>query len=249
MYRTDDKDIWRVFREHHYLSAEVNKASRFYVAYWDDTLVGMVAMLVYPSGTTKYGWRESRTVILPDFQGLGLGTKLREWVAEHFVAQGLKVYTRTSHIRIRNHCEESALWLSTASNGKISNKTSATTQIGWWATDNKRICGSYEYMGRDYATKPHIYIHIEDTPNINYDIMRRDLIALKEKYWVCVITGEIKTPSRIEELCLELGIRTQLLYVTKKGVKKINSKYKDKKILTCWDEALSNQIKKYYKLS
>ena len=248
MYRTDNKDIWRVFREHHYLSAEVNKASRFYVAYWDGVMVGMIAMLVYPSGTNKYGWRESRTVILPDFQGLSFGTRLREYVADKYLEDGLKFYVRTSHIRIRNHCANSPYWRATASNNKLSNPTSKTTKIGWWATDNKRTCGSYEYMGQDYVNKPHIYIHVDDNPNIDYDIMREDLRLLKEKYWVCVVTGEIKTPNRIEDICLELGIRTQLLYTTKKGVATMNSKYKDKKIITTWDKAFSDKVRRYYKI-
>lgn len=142
------------------------------------------------------------------------------------------------------------MWVATSSNKKVSNKPCATTRIVLGKRDRElnRIAYSFEYMGQDYVNKPHVYIHVDDNPNIDYDIMREDLKLLKEKYWVCVVTGEIKTPSRIEDICLELGIRTQLLYTTKKGVATMNSKYKNKKIITTWDKAFSNKVRRYYKI-
>ena len=45
----------------------------------------MCAVLPVPSGNLKHGFRPTRTVILPDYQGLGIGTKLSEaigWVID-----------------------------------------------------------------------------------------------------------------------------------------------------------------------
>lgn len=251
MYRTDNKDIWRVFREHHYLSAEMNKASVCYTIYWDDTLVGFRTYLYLVSGTLKYSWRGSRLVILPDYQNLGFGTKVLEFLGEYYLSKGLKYFDRSSHLRLGRHWTNSPLWVPSASNGKKANKPGNSNRVNYGADNNldwDRIAYSFEYMGQDYVNKPHIYIHVDDSPDIDYDIIREDLRALKEKYWLCVVTGEIKTPSKIEDICLELGIRTQLLYNTKKGVATLNSKYKDKKILTKWDKALSDKIRKYYKI-
>ena len=249
MYRTTNKDIWRVFREHHYLSAEMNKASVCYTVYWDDTLVGFFAYLYYPSGTTKYAWRGSRIVILPDYQGLGIGTKVMEFLDDYYLSTGQKIFHRSSHLRFGRHWEHSSKWIPTASNRKISRTDNKSANYTHIHHDQDRICYAYEYMGDDYVNKPHLYIHVDDNEKIDYDILYNDLVKLKEKYWLCVITGEIKTPNKIEDICLELGIRTQLLYVTKKGVSTLNSKYKDKKIITKWDETFSNKIKRYYNLT
>ena len=248
MYRTGNKDIWRVFREHHYLSAEMNKASECYVIYWDDVLVGFRAYLPMPCGTSKYSVRGSRLVILPDYQNLGFGTRILEFLGEYYLSKGYKYFDRSSHLRLGKHWSESPLWRSTSHNRRLSSDPypSTTIILGKRDRELKRVAYSFEYMGQDYVNKPHLYIHVDDNPNIDYDIMYEDLKALKENYWVCVVTGEIKTPSRIEEICLDLGIRTQLLYSTKKGVATINNKYKKEKIITKWDKEFSNRVRRYY---
>ena len=249
MYRTDNKDIWRVFREHHYLSAEINKACVCYTVYWDNVLVGFASYLYLVSGTIKHAWRGHRWVVLPDYQNLGITTATTEFLGEYYLSQGQKYYFRSTHLRLGAHCTNSPLWVPSASNGKKANKPGNSNRVNYGADNNldwDRIAYSFEYMGKDYATKEHIYIHVDDSPNIDYNIMREDLKALKEKYWLCVVTGEIKTPSRIEDICLELGIRTQLLYHTKKGVAEINSKYKKEKIITKWDKAFSERVRRWY---
>lgn len=248
MYRTDDKDIWRVFRQHHYLSAELNKAATCYTIYWDNVLVGFQAILPMPSGTLKYAKRNSRTVILPDYQNLGIGTRVVEFLGDYYLGLGYKYFMRSTHLRLSKHWQTSDKWLTTSSNGKVSNKPCSTSTIKQGVKDRElnRIAYSAEYMGKDYATKEHIYIHIDDNTNIDYNILEQDLIYLKEKYWVCVITGEINTPNEIENICLRNGIRTQLLYTTKKGVAKLNNAYKNKKILTSWTQEFSDRVRRRY---
>ena len=79
MYKSNDKDIWRVFREHHYLSKDINNACNLYLIYWDNVLVAMASVLAIPSGTLKWAYRQHRLVVLPDYQGLGIGTKVNDF--------------------------------------------------------------------------------------------------------------------------------------------------------------------------
>lgn len=86
-----------MFREHHYLSGEMNKACKLYVVYWNEVLVGMASVLPIPSGTLKFGMRQHRLVILPDYQGLGFGTKINDFMAKYFYNNGYK-YLFVQHI-------------------------------------------------------------------------------------------------------------------------------------------------------
>ena len=52
-----------MFKDHHYLSGDINKAARCYVAVWDNEIVGFSATLALPNGNFKNGWRGHRTVI------------------------------------------------------------------------------------------------------------------------------------------------------------------------------------------
>lgn len=229
----------------------MNKAATCYTIYWGDVLVAFRSVLPMPSGTSKYSYRGNRLVVLPDYQNLGFGTKIGEFLGEHYLSMGYKYFTRSTHLRLANHWSNSPLWSPTSSNGRVSNKPGESTTINFGAKDRQlnRVAYSYEYMGKDYVDKPHLNIYIDDNESINYEILKQDLKWLKNKYWLCVVTGEINTPSKIEEICLELGIRTQLLYTTKRGVATLNSKYQDKLIIKHWDNTMSDKIRQTYSIS
>lgn len=245
MYRTPNKDIWRVFKQHHYLSANMNKASTVYTIYWDNVLIGIRTYLPLPNGGIKHGFRGSRLVILPDYQNLGIGSAVLEMLGEYYLSKGLKYYDRSSHLRLKQHWNNSPKWIATSHNEQKRTDVVGQTDNFTWNYDTDRICGSFEYMGKDYAEKEHIEIYINYSELCDISILKEDLILLKEKYHLTVITGNIKEDNPIDKICLELGIRT-LLLINKNG--EIMSKYKKKKILTSWDNKFSNTVRKAYKL-
>lgn len=181
---------------------------------------------------------------MPDYQGLGIGTKILDYFGEKYISEGKKLFLRTTHLRFENHCRNSSVWIEGGSSGRISNPGGETHEKKYRNYDRSRTPYSFEYMGRDYANKPHLEIRVNDNPNIDYDILRADLEYLKNKYYLRIITGEVNTPSKIENICLELGIRTQLLYTTIKGVSNIGKKYQGKKIITTWDKEFSEKIRR-----
>lgn len=243
MYRTKDTDIWRVFRNHHYLSREINSASHTYTLYWDGTLVGFVSVIYQPSGNMKYAWRISRIVILPDYQGLGCGLKFTEFISQQYINSGYKVFARFSHVKIYNHVINSGLWRMSTSNKRTArpsaNKCSA---FGNKNRDMNRVSYSAEYMGDEYANKKSINLYIDDSDMIDYEILEHDLHNLKDRYWICVTTGDINKQNKIEEICIKLGIRTQLLYVTIKGETNIVKKYLKENIIREWNEHTLHNI-------
>lgn len=217
----------------------MNKAATIYVAYWGDILVAMCAVLPVPSGNLKHGFRPTRTVVLPDYQNLGIGTRLSEFLGDYYLSKGYKFYYRSSHLRLRVFWENSPYWVPTSHNNKKGDLNSNFSNKNY---KNERICGSYEYMGKDY-TKPHIDIHIDYNEDMDTEIIKSDLAYLKSKgYYLTVITGDVKSDNPIDLICQELGIRTQLLYY--RG--KISGTYKGKKILTSWTQEFSNKVRRRY---
>lgn len=208
----------------------MNKSSRVYSIYWNDVLIGIRTYLPFPNGVIKYGWRGSRLVILPDYQNLGIGTAVMEFIGELYIKKGLKYFDRSSHLRLHTHWDSSPKWEATSQNGKKSTGGGKAM----WHYDNKRTCYAYEYRGEDYCKKPHIEIFCEYSENFNIEKFKKDLSELKKEKYITVITGDIHSQTPIEDVCLELGIRTQLLYLTKNGKKTILSKYKDKDIIRNW---------------
>lgn len=75
------RSLWSLFAKHHYLSATLNPTCRTFLGtanFGDgETVVGFSSSLPLPHAHIRKGYREHRTVILPDFQGLGLGARLQ----------------------------------------------------------------------------------------------------------------------------------------------------------------------------
>src|SRR5206468_8886104 len=67
------------------------------------------AVLPFPH-PTRPGWREHRTVCLPDFQGVGIGNAMSEFVASIYRATGKPYTSTTSHPAMIRHRARSPLW-------------------------------------------------------------------------------------------------------------------------------------------
>lgn len=139
-------EIWSHFAQHHYLSESLNKSARCYLALWGEQVVGFVAVLAYPSGTVKEAYREHRLVIHPDYQGLGFGPKLSELVAKHYVHNGKRYFSKTSHPRLGEYRDQSALWKPTSKNHMKRNDGLNLDGRNRWSIDPNRWSYSHEYI-------------------------------------------------------------------------------------------------------
>jgi GNAT superfamily N-acetyltransferase len=78
--------MWQTFREHHYLNSEcLGAGARCYVAKLGDKPVAFIAV-AHVHMLVRY-FRVSRLVVLPDYQGIGVGKRLLNFVAEHYTSQ------------------------------------------------------------------------------------------------------------------------------------------------------------------
>ena len=100
---------WRIFRGHHYLSGDLNRSARCFVAMCEGRPAAFTAVLSQP-GAGGGMWREHRTVCLPDFQGVGLGHALSELTAAMHRATGKRYCSVTSHPGMIAHRLRSPLW-------------------------------------------------------------------------------------------------------------------------------------------
>jgi GNAT superfamily N-acetyltransferase len=147
---------WQTFGIHHYLNTTMNKAARCWLASWDGTKVGFVSALAFPNQHLKNAWREHRTVVLPDFQGLGIGVAISDAVAEIFLTDGCRYFSKTAHPRFGEYRNQSPLWRATTKNGRDRQDYSpwiTTKEDGYKAQHAARVCYSHEFVG---ASEPAI---------------------------------------------------------------------------------------------
>ncbi len=136
-----------MFKDHHYLDGNINKASRCYIAIWEGQVIGFSGTITLPSGTLKNAWRGHRTVILPDFQGMGVGVRFSDAIGQLHIDQGLRYFSRTAHPRMAEYRNASPLWKPTSKNKKLRKDVSDSNSYKNHVYDNVRICSSHEYVG------------------------------------------------------------------------------------------------------
>lgn len=161
-------EAWAVFSEHHYLSSEINKSAHCWLLVNEsNTLCGFASAIPFPSRDLRNAWRGHRTVILPDFQGMGLGSKLSNAVAKMYYDKGCRYFSKTAHPKLGEHRNNSELWKPTSMN-QVSRKSSyegmSEKRAGYWSTTKSkypsgaytsfdyqahahRLCYSHEYIG------------------------------------------------------------------------------------------------------
>jgi GNAT superfamily N-acetyltransferase len=141
-----DRTAWPVFKRHHYLSTALNPAAACYVALVDGSPAVFTAVLPFPHPICP-GWREHRTVCLPDFQGLGLGNALSEFVASLYAATGKPYTSTTSHPAMMRHRAHSKLWRMSRLPGRAGRGASRAMSAMSRTSSFARLTASFEYVG------------------------------------------------------------------------------------------------------
>ena len=146
--RRVSRDLWPLFRRHHYLSGSLHPAAQCFAAYFENEPAAFCAALPFPH-PRRPGWREHRLVCLPDFQGIGIGTKLSETVARMYVSTGRPYFSTTSHPGIIRHRAASHLWRIIRSPGMVSPVSHSEAKRTGMAQSCSigRITASFEYIG------------------------------------------------------------------------------------------------------
>lgn len=146
---------WTIFKDHHYLSASINKSARCWVALFNGVPVGFHSVLPYPSGSMKNAWREHRLCVLPDYQGMGLGVILSEYVAQLHKENGYRLFAKTAHPALGYHREKSPQWRATSKNKVSRSDYLKKADEGGdrklserhLRAHSNRVCFSHEYIG------------------------------------------------------------------------------------------------------
>lgn len=88
--------MWQIFRQYHYLNGSLGAAVRCYVAKYHDKPIAFIA--VAHTRMKAHYFRVSRLVVLPDYQGIGVGKRLLNFIAELYTSQmNLPFYLVTSN--------------------------------------------------------------------------------------------------------------------------------------------------------
>jgi GNAT superfamily N-acetyltransferase len=140
-----DRKAWKLFEHHHYLTRDLAGIARCFVGFIEGEPAAFCATIHKPT-TKGLSYTEHRCVCLPDFQGVGIGNALSEFVASLYKATGKPYFSRTSHPAFIRHRAKSPLW-------HMSGKPSLGSPHRGFkdgkerASSENRITASFQYVG------------------------------------------------------------------------------------------------------
>ena len=151
-------ETWRYFSKYHYLDTSMSRSVHCYVLLLGEKPIGFHAAIHSTNRDIHSYWRGHRTVILPEFQGMGIGTAFSDAIAEMYVSKGMRYFSKTAHPSFGEHREKSPLWRPTSTNrqsrkGSYLNKDGTVRKMPGYggtttARDADRVCYSHEYIGK-----------------------------------------------------------------------------------------------------
>jgi len=140
-----DKAAWGLFHKHHYLDTKLHPASKCFAALYNGQPVAFTAVLHFPHAIAPR-WREHRTVCLPDFQGVGIGNAMSDYVASLFRATGKPYSSVTSNPAMIRHRAKSKLW-DMRERPKLQPVIGKTTSVKGMTSATSRLTASFDYKG------------------------------------------------------------------------------------------------------
>ncbi len=146
--------LWQLYAKHHYLTADLSPFARCFAAIIEGSPAAFYAVISYPSGTVKNAFRGHRLVTHPDYQGLGVGPRLADFVAQAYFNEGKRFFAKTAHPRLGEYRERSIEWKPTTKNKRYRTDVASDAQrqlrrqrfVDWKMNPN-RLTYSHEFVG------------------------------------------------------------------------------------------------------
>ena len=101
---------WPPFSRHHYLSGYLHGAARCYGAFLGEECVAFNSVIPFPHPQRKNIRMGHRLVVLPDYQGLGIGLAFDNWLGEYLNERGYRYHKTISHPALIHAYARSPRW-------------------------------------------------------------------------------------------------------------------------------------------
>jgi len=144
-----------MFSKYYYLN-HFKPPGNDYVAFYNNTPVAFCSIQHFPHPRAKNIKRITRLVTMPDYQGIGIGVKLLDWVANYYTKLNSRVRIVTSTPSLAYSLKYNIHWQlkrqgrvgSGSGSGSVHNKHNLTRTNGTYRTYRtsvNRITTAWEY--------------------------------------------------------------------------------------------------------
>ena len=144
-----DKEAWQLFARYHYQDHNLNISAQCYLATINEIPAVFCAILPLPHPHLKNAFRVSRIVTLPDFQGVGIGSKVLNELASGYKAKNKTLYITTSHPTMIKSLNNNPDWKMNRKPSRVQPQGTSGKAMGHMKpTSLNRITASFSFCGK-----------------------------------------------------------------------------------------------------
>ena len=111
------------------MTSELNPSAQCLCFSWEDKLVAFASIIPLFGMGIVNSVRFHRIVVLPDFQGLGIGRAITDFTSAIYKSIGKKVYIKTINPRLGEYFKCSDKWRMTSHSGKYREEVNGSDQL------------------------------------------------------------------------------------------------------------------------
>ena len=135
-----------MFSKYHYLSYNHNNAANVFVCMINDEIAGFISVLHFPHAKVKNMKKVHRLVVLPDYQGLGIGGKILNEIAKIYNKEKHRFTIVTSQPNLIHSLKKSKEWICKSFGINKPHKGDLKRKVGNILSGSEnRITVSFEY--------------------------------------------------------------------------------------------------------
>lgn len=127
------------------MSTNIIDAAQCYVGYYENNPVCFFAVIHFPHNYVKNFKRGHRLVVLPDYQGLGIGHKFSSKIAQMYLDEGFRFIITSSTKALLYQRAKDKRWIVTRK-GRVGGEGDKGVMI---PGSKNKITYSYEYIGEN----------------------------------------------------------------------------------------------------
>jgi GNAT superfamily N-acetyltransferase len=126
------------------MSTELNPSAQCYIGYFENNPICFFAVLHFPHNKVKNFKKGHRLVVLPDYQGLGIGHLFSTEIAKIYKDKGFRFIITSSTKSLFSQRQKDKRWIITRHGRTNGVKTNGVLK---GTTSENKMTFSYEYIG------------------------------------------------------------------------------------------------------
>lgn len=138
--------FWPIFKKYHYMNSEINEAAHCYMGVINNEPVCFFAVLHFPHPKVKNMKRGHRLVVLPDYQGLGIGHEFSSQIAEYYTKQKFRFRITSSTKSLFKQRARDPRWAVVDKSRKSSTSKTGVLHNDKTVGSQNKYTYSYEYI-------------------------------------------------------------------------------------------------------